>query len=107
MADVRPERAIHARDAAAARLRRLTVAVLAGAAGIAGAVAGYAASTTQAHTALRRAVPTSRPTSTAIPPVPAPTATIAVSSDGVPAVSASSSAPSVSYAQPVVVSGGS
>ena len=104
MADGRPQRAIHARDAAAARLRRLTVAALAGAAGVAGAVAGYAASTTHLRTTLR-GEPTTR-AATTVPQLPAPAATIPVA-DVNPGLAPPSSAPSASSSAPVVVSGGS
>jgi hypothetical protein len=104
MADVRPQRAILARDAATARLRRLTVAVLAGAAAIAGAVAGYAASITH-NRSVRGALATAR-AATAIPPVPVPAATVPVA--GVdPGIAPASSAPATSSAAPIVVSGGS
>jgi hypothetical protein len=101
MVEPRSQRhAILARDAAVARLRRLTVAALAAATGIAGLLAGVAASSTHGRATVSRDAPSTR--ATTVPPVPEPAATIPA--DG---VVAPSSAPVNSSAPPIVVSGGS
>jgi hypothetical protein len=106
MAETRPQRhAIIARDAAAARLRWLTAAALAVATGVAGLLAGVAASSTHHRAAARRILPA--PHTTTVPPVPVPTATVPLAAVPQPSSAAPSSAPVPSYAQPVVVSGGS
>jgi hypothetical protein len=106
MTEPRPQRhAILARDAATARLRRLSLVSLALAAGGAAAVGGYAASTTHSRPAGRR-VAAAPATATGIPAVPAPAATTPVAG-AAPAPAAQSPAPVATSAPPVVVSGGS
>jgi len=103
MVEPRSQRhAILARDAAVARLRRLTVAVLATATGIAGVLAGVAASSTHGRAAVRRDAPSTRATTAPAVPVPVPAATIPAAGALAP-----SSAPVASSAPPIVVSGGS
>ncbi len=105
MAEIRSQRhAIAARDAAAARLRRLTVAAIAGATGVGGLLAGVAASATHPRAVLRSASEATVPRG--IPRVPAPSPTTPVGSVD-PAAAAPVPAPSASEAPPIVVSGGS
>jgi hypothetical protein len=106
MSETRQQRhAILARDAATARLRRLSLASLALAAGASVAVGGYAASTTRSRP-VDRHVAAAPVTATGIPAVPAPAATTPVA--GAAAVPAARSpAPAATSAPPVVVSGGS
>jgi hypothetical protein len=106
MAEIRPERhSILARDAAAVRLRRLTVAALAAGGAIAGTIAGVAASSNHSGTAVRSALPATR--ANAIPAVPAPAATTPVAGDPQASAAAAATAPAASSAAPIVVSGGS
>ena len=100
--DVRVERA-RARDAAAARMQRLTFAGAAGATALVGLFAGVVAKAVPG----RKAAP-AVPPATAVPARAAPAAMpapVPVESPAVPAPPAQP--PSVSASQPVVVSGGS
>jgi hypothetical protein len=106
MSEIRSQRhAIAARDAAAARLRRLTAAALAAATAVGGLVAGVAASATHPRAVVRSASP--KTVAAGIPPVPAPAPTTPVANVDQAGSSAPASAPSSSAAPPVVVSGGS
>ena len=92
-----------ARDAAASRLRRLTVGAFAGASALAIGIAGVAAATTHTRKAVARTV-----TAITLPAVKvtAPSATPAggaASAVAAPVVQA----PAPAYSQPVVTSGGS
>ncbi len=99
-----PQRdAARARDAAASRLRRLTVGAFASASALAVGIAGVAAGTTTHHA--RKAV---AQTTTANPlPAVKVTAPSATPAGGAVAVAAPIQAPQPSYSQPVVTSGGS
>jgi hypothetical protein len=99
-----PESATRARDAAAARLRRLTVGVFAGASALAVAFAGVAAATTHARKAVAQTV-----TATTLPAVKvsAPSATPPGGAAATAAPAAPLQTPTPAYSQPVVTSGGS
>ena len=96
------------RDAAARRLRRVTLFAGALAAAGTGVVAAVTASATHTRAAVR-SVTTAAASTKTIPAVPAPTATVssATVSSGSAAPSAPQSAPVASSAPPVAVSGGS
>jgi hypothetical protein len=99
-----PESATRARDAAAARLRRLTVGALAGASALAVAFAGVAAATTHARKAVARTV-----TAATLPAVKvtAPSATPPGGAAATAAPAAPLQTPTPAYSPPVVTSGGS
>ena len=92
-----------ARDAAASRLRRLTVGAFAGASALAIGIAGVAAATTHTRKAVARAV-----TVTTLPAVKvtAPSATPAGGAAAAVAA-APQQTPAAAYTQPVATSGGS
>jgi hypothetical protein len=100
-----PGDAARARDAAAARLRRLTVVVFAGASALAVVFAGVASATTHA----RKAVARSAVTVTTLPAVnvSAPSATPPGGAAATAAPAAPVQAPTPAYSPPVVTSGGS
>ena len=103
----RQQRAIERRDAAARRVRRLTLGVAVAAAAAAGAIAGVTASaggvSKKAVRSLLGVETTS--SSAAVPWVPEPTPTVTVSQSAAP--SAPQSVPSSAGTPPVAVSGGS
>jgi hypothetical protein len=110
MVDPRSQRhAIVTRDAAVARLRRLTVAVLAAATGIAGVLAGVAASSAHGRAVVHRSPPSTRPAT--VPAVPVPAATVPLAGALPPGAAqpggVAPSPPVASSAPPIVVSGGS
>jgi hypothetical protein len=98
-----PGDAARARDAAASRLRRLTVGAFAGASALAIGIAGVAAATT--HHA-RKAVAQTTTTATTLPAVKV-TAPSATPAGGAVAAAAPIQAPTPSYSAPVATSGGS
>jgi hypothetical protein len=100
--------AVLARDAATARLRRMTVGAFAGASALAVVFAGVAAGTTHAKKAAVRAVARTAPVS-ALPAVKvsAPSPTPPGGGTAVAAPAAPVQAPTPAYTPPVVTSGGS
>ena len=111
---LRTRAAARARDGAAARLRRVTIAAAAVALACAGGLASYAASSvTGRKTGIRSTTSRdSSPRTNVVPRVPAPGATVTVDAQSPqvtppPPAVAPTAAPSYSYAPPVVVSGGS
>ena len=104
MAEIPSQRqSIAARDAAVARLRRLTAAAIAAATGVGGLLAGVAASATHPRAVVRSAEPATVVRGIPLVPAPAPTTPVANVDPG----AAAAPAPSSSTAPPVVVSGGS
>ncbi len=104
------------RNAAQARVRRVTGVVLAASVAVAGSLAGYVASAASGHKTVRRAVTTrptlQKPKRTAQVPVPeTPQVPPLIRPDSVPSQSSSSQAPAQAPVQtqapPVAVSGGS
>jgi hypothetical protein len=103
-----PGDAALARDAAAARLRRLTVGAFAGASALAVVFAGVASATTH-HARKAVSVAKTAVTVTTLPAVnvSAPSATPPGGAVATAAPAAPAQAPAPAYSQPVVTSGGS
>ncbi|HVN60270.1 MAG TPA: hypothetical protein VMT59_03345 [Gaiellaceae bacterium] len=103
-----PGDAALARDAAAARLRRLTVGAFAGASALAVVFAGVASATTH-HARKAVTVAKTAVTVTTLPAVnvSAPSATPPGGAVATAAPAAPAQTPTPSYSQPVVTSGGS
>lgn len=105
-----PDAAARARDAAASRLRRLTVGAFAGASVLAVAFAGVAAATTHARKAVAHTVHTARAVTAATLPAVHVSAPSALPPGGLAATAAPVAplqTPAPAYSQPVVTSGGS
>jgi hypothetical protein len=101
-----PESATRARDAAAARLRRLTVGAFAGASVLAVAFSGVAAATTHARKAVARTRTVTAATLPAVH-VSAPSPIPPGGAEAAAAPAAPLQTPTPAYSQPVVTSGGS